>query len=198
MSVKEPAEDVDEREGDENTSVDESEDDGEWPCGEQSYGGRSRSFRAGPGIGRQVVSHPRGDPIDLTGTGHAPGVAPRVVPRVAPRSCGPGPGPGRAPMRASSVPASSSSSTATATEPARAVHTTADRIALEKLLRDAASGCRDGPPDEYVCPITYLIMVDPVIATDGYSYERKAWHDFVRRESGKGGRLATLSLCCVA
>lgn len=28
--------------------------------------------------------------------------------------------------------------------------------------------------DNYICPITYGIMEDPVIATDGHSYEREA------------------------
>jgi hypothetical protein len=30
------------------------------------------------------------------------------------------------------------------------------------------------PPDAFMCPITYDIMVDPVVATDGNSYERAA------------------------
>ena len=29
-------------------------------------------------------------------------------------------------------------------------------------------------PDEYLCPITHELMRDPVIASDGYSYERSA------------------------
>ena len=29
-------------------------------------------------------------------------------------------------------------------------------------------------PDEYLCPITHQLMRDPVIASDGYSYERTA------------------------
>ena len=40
-------------------------------------------------------------------------------------------------------------------------------LALEKL----DSG--DIPPD-YLCPITYQLMTDPVIALDGHSYEREA------------------------
>lgn len=31
-----------------------------------------------------------------------------------------------------------------------------------------------GVPDEYLCPITREVMKDPVIATDGYTYERSA------------------------
>jgi hypothetical protein len=29
-------------------------------------------------------------------------------------------------------------------------------------------------PNEFVCPITYVIMVDPVMAPDGHTYERSA------------------------
>lgn len=29
-------------------------------------------------------------------------------------------------------------------------------------------------PDEILCPITLMPMVDPVITTDGHTYERKA------------------------
>ena len=30
------------------------------------------------------------------------------------------------------------------------------------------------PPDEYLCPITQELMHDPVIASDGHTYERGA------------------------
>ena len=30
------------------------------------------------------------------------------------------------------------------------------------------------PPDEYLCPITQELMHDPVIASDGHTYERDA------------------------
>ena len=30
------------------------------------------------------------------------------------------------------------------------------------------------PPDEYLCPITQELMLDPVIASDGHTYERDA------------------------
>ena len=30
------------------------------------------------------------------------------------------------------------------------------------------------PPDEFVCPITTELMTDPVLATDGHTYERSA------------------------
>ncbi|XP_069838874.1 WD repeat, SAM and U-box domain-containing protein 1 [Dendropsophus ebraccatus] len=34
-------------------------------------------------------------------------------------------------------------------------------------------------PDEFLCPITCEIMMDPVIASDGYSYERKAIENWI-------------------
>jgi hypothetical protein len=30
------------------------------------------------------------------------------------------------------------------------------------------------PPEDYLCPITHEVMVDPVMATDGHTYERRA------------------------
>ena len=30
------------------------------------------------------------------------------------------------------------------------------------------------PPDEFVCPISQELMVDPVLASDGHAYERRA------------------------
>ena len=38
------------------------------------------------------------------------------------------------------------------------------------------------PPDEYVCPITHELMVKPVVASDGFSYERSAIEDWVRHK----------------
>ena len=35
-------------------------------------------------------------------------------------------------------------------------------------------GVLNGPPKDYVCPITLELMLDPVVAADGYTYERKA------------------------
>ncbi|KAM4697891.1 WD repeat, SAM and U-box domain-containing protein 1 [Rhinophrynus dorsalis] len=34
-------------------------------------------------------------------------------------------------------------------------------------------------PDEFMCPITWEVMTDPVIASDGYSYERKAIENWI-------------------
>uniref|UniRef100_A0A672I7W9 WD repeat, SAM and U-box domain-containing protein 1 n=1 Tax=Salarias fasciatus TaxID=181472 RepID=A0A672I7W9_SALFA len=41
---------------------------------------------------------------------------------------------------------------------------------------------QDGPeaPDEFLCPITRELMKDPVIAADGYSYERQSIESWIR------------------
>ncbi|XP_035248761.1 WD repeat, SAM and U-box domain-containing protein 1-like isoform X1 [Anguilla anguilla] len=66
-----------------------------------------------------------------------------------------------------------------------------DSVGLRnKLIRKieelkATLVCTDGP-DEYLCPITREVMKDPVIAADGYSYEREAiqcWIDSKNRSS---------------
>ncbi|KAK3245554.1 hypothetical protein CYMTET_44883 [Cymbomonas tetramitiformis] len=41
-------------------------------------------------------------------------------------------------------------------------------------LRTAANQALSDTPDEYKCPITTEIMLDPVIAMDGHTYEREA------------------------
>jgi hypothetical protein len=35
-------------------------------------------------------------------------------------------------------------------------------------------------PDEYICPITQVVMVDPVLGSDGRSYERSAITEWLR------------------
>ena len=37
-------------------------------------------------------------------------------------------------------------------------------------------------PNEYLCPITHELMVDPVCASDGYSYERKAIEEWLLKK----------------
>ncbi|XP_060774657.1 WD repeat, SAM and U-box domain-containing protein 1 [Neoarius graeffei] len=41
----------------------------------------------------------------------------------------------------------------------------------------------DGIPDEFLCPITHEVMKDPVIAADGYSYEREAIESWIKTQS---------------
>lgn len=36
------------------------------------------------------------------------------------------------------------------------------------------------PPNEFFCPITHELMDDPVVLTDGFSYERKAITDWMK------------------
>ena len=38
------------------------------------------------------------------------------------------------------------------------------------------------PPDDFVCPITQELMVDPVIASDGHAYERDAIERWFERK----------------
>jgi len=40
-------------------------------------------------------------------------------------------------------------------------------------------------PHEYLCPITQDIMTDPVVASDGHSYEREALISFLKHGNGK-------------
>ncbi|KAJ8255765.1 hypothetical protein COCON_G00196290 [Conger conger] len=42
--------------------------------------------------------------------------------------------------------------------------------------------CTDGP-DEFLCPITREVMKDPVIAADGYSYEREAIQSWINTKN---------------
>uniref|UniRef100_A0A803VF37 WD repeat, SAM and U-box domain-containing protein 1 n=1 Tax=Ficedula albicollis TaxID=59894 RepID=A0A803VF37_FICAL len=53
---------------------------------------------------------------------------------------------------------------------------------IEELRRTTISV---SVPDEFLCPITRELMKDPVIATDGYSYEREAMENWIsnRRSS---------------
>ncbi|KAM4626734.1 WD repeat, SAM and U-box domain-containing protein 1 [Discoglossus pictus] len=46
---------------------------------------------------------------------------------------------------------------------------------LKSKMKAASSNI----PDEFLCPITREIMIDPVIASDGYSYERKAIESWI-------------------
>lgn len=39
------------------------------------------------------------------------------------------------------------------------------------------------PPTEFVCPISLQVMKDPVIAEDGYTYERKFLMEWLSKSS---------------
>ncbi|KAL0298342.1 UNVERIFIED_CONTAM: U-box domain-containing protein 52 [Sesamum radiatum] len=57
--------------------------------------------------------------------------------------------------------------------------------ALEKLkmvadkARDLATSPPTGPPSHFICPILKVVMNDPCVAADGYSYDRKAIEEWV-------------------
>ena len=58
------------------------------------------------------------------------------------------------------------------------------------------------PPDEFVCPISMEVMVEPVLAADGFTYERQAieqWFELGHRSSPRTGAVYayTLSKACV-
>mmetsp|Transcript_55913 Transcript_55913/g.147819 ORF Transcript_55913/g.147819 Transcript_55913/m.147819 type:complete len:169 (+) Transcript_55913:145-651(+) len=67
------------------------------------------------------------------------------------------------------------------------------RERLMQLEREVPPPPRaDDLPDEYYCAITMELMTDPVIAADGFSYERAAiqdWLDKGKRTSPKTGAL---------
>ena len=81
----------------------------------------------------------------------------------------------------------------------------AARVALHELLRDGmaraavlpmfaamkqteparATTARLATPNDFLCPITYQLMTDPVIAADGHTYEREAIQHWMRQNPGR-------------
>ncbi|TTI92361.1 WD repeat, SAM and U-box domain-containing protein 1 [Bagarius yarrelli] len=51
---------------------------------------------------------------------------------------------------------------------------------IEEMKMAPVSG---GIPDEFLCPITHEVMKDPVIAADGYSYEREAIDSWIKTKN---------------
>ncbi|XP_056888886.1 WD repeat, SAM and U-box domain-containing protein 1-like [Takifugu flavidus] len=51
---------------------------------------------------------------------------------------------------------------------------------MRKIEALKAEESGSGPPDEFLCPITREMMKDPVIAADGYSYERDSIESWLR------------------
>ena len=43
-------------------------------------------------------------------------------------------------------------------------------------------------PNEFVCPITRCVMLDPVILGDGHSYDREAITEWFEQETNQGKR----------
>ena len=53
------------------------------------------------------------------------------------------------------------------------------------------------PPDDFVCPITQELMIDPVIATDGHTYERHAIERWLAKNSTSPKSGLELDSCAV-
>ena len=53
-------------------------------------------------------------------------------------------------------------------------------IFYDEKKRNIVNRSIDDIPNAFKCPITRIIMTDPVIATDGYSYERSAIRNWFR------------------
>ncbi|XP_027624245.1 WD repeat, SAM and U-box domain-containing protein 1 isoform X2 [Tupaia chinensis] len=49
-------------------------------------------------------------------------------------------------------------------------------------LRTKVDVLSSGIPDEFICPITRELMKDPVIAADGYSYEKEAMENWISKK----------------
>ncbi|KAI5613719.1 WD repeat, SAM and U-box domain-containing protein 1, partial [Silurus asotus] len=54
---------------------------------------------------------------------------------------------------------------------------------LRKIEELKMAPVSDGIPDEFLCPITHEVMKDPVIAADGYSYEREAIEGWIKTKT---------------
>lgn len=54
---------------------------------------------------------------------------------------------------------------------------------LRKIEEMKMAPVSDGIPDEFLCPITHEVMKDPVIAADGYSYEREAIDSWIKTKN---------------
>ena len=52
------------------------------------------------------------------------------------------------------------------------------------LVGNGRRGDASPPPEEYKCPITLEVMVDPVACSDGFSYERSAIVEVIYRGNG--------------
>ena len=136
-----------------------------WPFGEQSQPRGEPTGVVRPP--RRVVPH-----VDLTGGGGG---------AQGQRPTGP-------------VPRASASAAAPAVLPAAASRAPPAALpaALERIYLHASQiVTRERTPPSMMCPITLGLMRQPVIATDGYSYEAEAWEGLVRQSNG--GLYCTLS-----
>jgi hypothetical protein len=73
--------------------------------------------------------------------------------------------------------------------------TSMDRLA-DQLMR-MAPGEGAEPPDDFVCPITQELMVDPCFAADGHTYERHAIERWLQTKSNSPKTGCALELTAV-
>ena len=59
------------------------------------------------------------------------------------------------------------------------------KVKTERLLRECRNAVEEQNKD-FVCPISYSLMRDPVIASDGHSYERGSITKLLNNHSGDG------------
>ena len=73
-----------------------------------------------------------------------------------------------------------------------------ERARLDSIERRERLGLESmETPDEFLCPITYEVMRDPVVASDGHSYERAAIEHYHAQEGRRTSPL-TLERTCRA
>ena len=63
-------------------------------------------------------------------------------------------------------------------------------VLTDSSMRSPVPASSPEPPDEFMCPITTELMTDPVLATDGHTYERSAierWFAIGKTSSPKTG-----------
>lgn len=61
------------------------------------------------------------------------------------------------------------------------MQTSRNKCCLTFFLQDndsSGQNSTEDTPEAFLCPITYCLMEDPVIASDGHTYERKAIEDW--------------------
>lgn len=58
-----------------------------------------------------------------------------------------------------------------------------DTGAFAKMHFMAEAGDNEGVPRQLLCPITHELMVDPVVAEDGHTYERSAIVEWFRNRN---------------
>jgi len=58
-------------------------------------------------------------------------------------------------------------------------------LAVMQQTESARGTGRLTTPNDFLCPITYQLMTDPVIAADGHTYEREAIQHWMRQNPGR-------------